>query len=55
MTPIWFGGLATTMYLLAKRIKITHLLWINRICGAILIMYGIKLCIDGIMLLLTTI
>ena len=30
MTPIWFGSLATTMHLLAKKIKITHMAWINR-------------------------
>jgi len=55
MTPIWFCSLATIIYLLAKNIKISHLIWINRICGTILIIYGIKLCIDGTMLLLTII
>ena len=51
MTPIWFGSLATTMHLLAKKIKITHMAWINRFCGSVLVIYGIKLCIDGIMML----
>ena len=52
MTPMWFGALATTMHLLAKKIKITHMAWINRFCGAILVIYGIKLFIDGIEMLL---
>ena len=51
MTPIWFGSLATTMHLLAKTIKITHMAWINRFCGSVLVIYGIKLCIDGLMML----
>ena len=33
MTPIWFGSLATVMHLLAKKIKISHMVWINRFCG----------------------
>lgn len=53
MTPIWFGFLATIMYLLAQKIKISHLVWINRICGTVLIIYGIKLVMDGTYMLLT--
>ena len=52
MTPMWFGALATTMHLLAKKIKITHMAWINRFCGAVLVIYGIKLFMDGITMLL---
>lgn len=52
MTPIWFGSLATTMHLLAKKIKINHMVWINRFCGTILTIYGIKLFIDGVTMLL---
>ena len=52
MTPMWFGALATTMHLLAKKIKITHMAWINRFCGAVLVIYGVKLFIDGITMLL---
>ena len=52
MTPMWFGALATTMHLLAKKIKISHMVWINRFCGTVLTIYGIKLFIDGIMMLL---
>ena len=52
MTPMWFGALATTMHLLAKKIKISHMVWINRFCGTVLTIYGIKLFIDGITMLL---
>ena len=53
MTPIWFGFLAGTMYVLAKKIKISHLVWINRVCGTVLIIYGIKLVYDGILMMLS--
>lgn len=53
MTPIWFGTLAGTMYILAKKIKISHLVWINRVCGLVLIIYGLKLVYEGIMMLLS--
>ncbi|WP_314642959.1 LysE family transporter [uncultured Veillonella sp.] len=52
MTPMWFSALATTMHLLAKKIKISHMVWINRFCGTVLTIYGIKLFIDGITMLL---
>ena len=52
MTPMWFGALATTMHLLAKKIKITHMAWINRFCGAVLVIYGVKLFIDGVTMFL---
>ena len=39
------------MHLLAKKIKITHMAWINRFCGAVLVIYGIKLFIDGMKML----
>ena len=52
MTPMWFGALAATMHLLAKKIKITHMAWINRFCGAVLVIYGIKLFIDGVTMFL---
>ena len=51
MTPIWFGSLATVMHLLAKKIKISHMVWINRFCGTVLTIYGIKLFIDGVTML----
>ena len=49
----FFGFLAGTMYVLAKKIKISHLVWINRVCGTVLIIYGIKLVYDGIVMMLS--
>ena len=49
----FFGFLAGTMYILAKKIKISHLVWINRVCGTVLIIYGIKLVYDGILMMLS--
>ena len=49
----FFGFLAGTMYVLAKKIKISHLVWINRVCGTVLIIYGIKLVSDGILMMLS--
>lgn len=53
MTPIWFGFLSGIIYLLAKKIKISHLVWINRACGSVLIIYGIKLVYDGIIIMIS--
>lgn len=53
MTPIWFGFLSGIIYLLAKKIKISHLVWINRACGSVLIIYGIKLVYDGIIMMIS--
>ena len=53
MTPIWFGFLAGVIYLLAKKIKISHLVWINRACESILIIYGVKLIYDGIIMMIS--
>lgn len=46
----WFGALSTIIHKLSKRIKISQLVWINRICGLILFGYGAKLFIDGVLL-----
>lgn len=46
---VWFAGLGGIMHTLSKKIKISHLVWINRICGAILCLYGAKLIYDGIL------
>lgn len=53
MTPIWFGFLSGIIYLLAKKIKISHLVWINRACGSVLIIYAIKLVYDGIIMMIS--
>lgn len=49
-SPLWFGSLAYTIRLIAKKIKISSFIWINRICGLIILGYGIKLLINGIQL-----
>ncbi len=46
--PIWFGGLAFTIATLSNKISISSLVWINRICGSVILLYGIKLVIEGI-------
>lgn len=53
MTPIWFVFLSGIIYLLAKKIKISHLVWINRACGSVLIIYAIKLVYDGIIMMIS--
>ena len=40
---IWFNCLAVAVHLLGSRINSTVLTWLNRICGAVIILYGIKL------------
>ena len=47
---IWFGGLALTVSIMSERIGETVLLWLNRICGAVILAYGVKLLYDGIMM-----
>ena len=40
---IWFGCLSVLVHLLGSKINNRVLVWINRICGAVIIVYGIKL------------
>ena len=40
---IWFFGLAVVVHLLGSRISSRVLTWLNRICGAVIIVYGLKL------------
>ena len=40
---IWFSCLATTVHILGSKINSTILTWLNRICGTVIILYGIKL------------
>lgn len=47
-TPCWFGGLSAVVYALSHKITISSLTWINRICGSIITLYGLKLIFDGI-------
>ena len=49
---VWFGGLALVMRLLANKISISSLAWLNKICGTIILLYGIKLVYDAVMLMI---
>lgn len=40
---IWFSCLAVLVHVLGSKINGTVLTWLNRICGAVIILYGIKL------------
>lgn len=40
---IWFSCLAVAVYMLGGKINSSVLTWLNRICGAVIILYGIKL------------
>lgn len=40
---IWFNCLAVAVHLLGSKINSRVLTWLNRICGAVIILYGIKL------------
>ena len=40
---IWFNGLAVIVHMLGGKINSYVLMWLNRICGAVIIIYGIKL------------
>lgn len=40
---LWFTGLALAVHMLGSKINRHVLTWLNRICGAVIILYGIKL------------
>lgn len=40
---LWFNCLAVVVHILGSRINTHILTWLNRICGAVLILYGTKL------------
>lgn len=40
---IWFSCLAMAVHMLGSKINSRVLTWLNRICGAVIILYGIKL------------
>lgn len=51
-TFIWFYGLGIGMKLIAGKISRQVLVWVNRVCGTFIILYGIKLVLEGIQNLL---
>ena len=40
---IWFSCLTVLVYLLGSKINSTVLTWLNRICGVVIVVYGVKL------------
>ena len=40
---LWFNCLAVAVHLLGSKINAQVLTWLNRICGAVIVLYGIKL------------
>ena len=50
--PLWFTGLGAVFKIMASKISISGLVWINRICGTFITLYGLKLIGEGLMLLL---
>lgn len=40
---LWFNGLAIMVHLLGSKINSCVLTWLNRICGAVIVLYGVKL------------
>ena len=49
---LWFNVLALVVHLLGSRINDRILTWLNRICGAVVIFYGIKLLYHFIQMIL---
>ena len=50
---LWFTCLAVVVHLLGSRINSHVLTWLNRICGAVIILYGIKLIVGLIQMFMT--
>ena len=50
---IWFNCLAVAVHLLGSKINSHVLTWLNRICGAVIILYGFKLLYDLVQMFLT--
>lgn len=40
---LWFHALAAAVHLLGRKLNMQALTWLNRICGAVMLLYGIKL------------
>lgn len=43
---IWFSCLAIAVHILGSKINSRILTWLNRICGVVIILYGIKLIVN---------
>ena len=40
---LWFNCLAVVVHLLGGKINSQVLTWLNRICGTVIVLYGVKL------------
>lgn len=49
---IWFSCLAIAVHILGSKINSRVLTWLNRICGVVIILYGIKLLVNLVQMLL---
>lgn len=49
---LWFNGLAVVVHILGSKVNGNVLTWLNRICGAVIILYGIKLLRDLVQMFL---
>lgn len=45
---IWFFGIALVLTWLRERFKPVFLVWLNRICGVVILVYGVRLMVDFI-------
>lgn len=49
---IWFNCLAITVHMLGSKINSHVLTWLNRICGTVIVLYGIKLIYSLVQMLM---
>ena len=42
-SALWFSGLATVVHILGSKIDGHVLTWLNRVCGGVIVLYGVKL------------
>ncbi len=49
---IWFSFLAIAVYMLGSKINSLVLTWLNRVCGVVIIIYGIKLLFNLVQMVL---
>lgn len=49
---LWFNGLAIAVHVLGSKINGKVLTWLNRVCGAVIILYGAKLLVNLVRLVM---
>ncbi len=45
---LWFNCLAIAVHILGSKINRRVIIWLNRICGAVIILYGVKLLVNSV-------